>query len=98
MNESRFNRITAILAEEGIENALLAEYVGVTIETISKWRNNKAQPPLKKLYKVAEFFKMDVRDLLVTRVWEDGPSPAQLAKSKTKKAHPVSTGKSKKKK
>jgi len=86
MKEARFNRITAILAEEGIENVLLAAYVGVTVETISKWRTNRAQPPIKKLYKVAEFFKMDVRDLLVARVWEEGPSAAEIAKSKSDKA------------
>ena len=82
----RFNRITATIAEEGIQNAIIAEYVGVTVETISKWRTNRAQPPLKKLYKVAEFFKMDVRDLLVPRVWEDGPSAAEIARLKIEKA------------
>ena len=86
MKEARYNRITAILAEEGIENAVLAEYLGVTIETISKWRTNRSQPPLKKLYKVAEFFKMDVRELLVKREWDEGPSAAELAKSKIEKA------------
>jgi transcriptional regulator with XRE-family HTH domain len=81
MKKTRFNRITAIIAEEGIKNATLAEYVGVTVETISKWRTNRAQPPIRKLYKVAEFFKIDVRELLVPRVWEEGPSAAEIAKA-----------------
>ena len=74
------------MAEAGIGNALLAEYVGVTVETISKWRTNRAQPTVRKLYLVAEFFKIDVRELLVSRVWEEGPSAAEIAKSKSNKA------------
>lgn len=80
MNDTRFNRITAILAEEKIDNGTLAKYLGVTVETVSKWRNNKSQPTLKKLYKIAEFFKIDVCELLVPRTWEPGPSAAKLAR------------------
>ncbi|MEI9909751.1 MAG: helix-turn-helix transcriptional regulator [Bacteroidota bacterium] len=82
MKDNRFNRITAILAEEKIDNGTLAQYLGVSPETVSKWRNNKSQPPVKKLYKIAEFFKMDVRELLVPRTWESGPSLAELSREK----------------
>lgn len=85
MKEIRYNRIKVVLAEEGIDNAMLAAYLGVTVETVSKWRTNRGQPPLKKLYMIAEFLKMDVRNLLVPRNWEPGPSPAELAKEKMEK-------------
>jgi transcriptional regulator with XRE-family HTH domain len=67
-----------------------------TIETISKWRTNRGQPSLKKLYKIAEFFKMPVCNFLVTRTWEPGASKAELLKiekeeSKKNKNHKKSS-------
>jgi len=70
------------MAEEHIHNEDLAKYVGVTVETISKWRNNRGQPPLKKLYRIAEFFKQPVCDFLAPRLWDKGPSAAALLKIK----------------
>ena len=85
MKETRYNRLTGIMAEERIENSMLAEYVGVTKETVSLWRTNKVQPSLPTLYKIAEFFKIDPRDLLVPRTWPTGPSPAELARAAKEK-------------
>ena len=75
----RYNRITALMSELDIDNSMLASYVKVAKETVSNWRTNKQQPTLKRLHKIAEYFKVDIRDLLVPTTWPAGPSPAELA-------------------
>ncbi|PQA53227.1 helix-turn-helix transcriptional regulator [Siphonobacter curvatus] len=76
------NRIKAILAEKKINSVLLVEYLHKDASTISRWCNNKSQPHVNDLYKIAEFLKVDIRDLLVKTEWDTGPSPAEVLKTK----------------
>lgn len=64
------------MKERGINNLTLANYMGVTDQTVSLWRTNKVQPSIPDLYRIAEYFKVDVRELLVPIVWSPGPSLA----------------------
>ena len=64
------------MKERGIDNIMLSEYMGVSKQTVSLWRNNRVQPSIPDLYKIAEFFKVDVRELLVPVIWPSGPSLA----------------------
>lgn len=60
-----FNRIKAVLAEEGKANKELADLLGVAEPTVSRWCTNTQQPSLETLYDIAKVLKRDVRDLLV---------------------------------
>ena len=82
---SDINRIKAVLAEEKVSSKLLAIYMKKTIGTVSRWCNNKSQPHVSDLYKIAEFLKVDIRELLVPSEWEAGPSPAELLKTQKEK-------------
>lgn len=64
MDEGGHNRIRVILAEQEKTSKWLAEQVGKSRLTISRWATNKSQPSLDKLYEIANILNVDVRDLL----------------------------------
>uniref|UniRef100_UPI004027A638 helix-turn-helix transcriptional regulator n=1 Tax=Bacteroides cellulosilyticus TaxID=246787 RepID=UPI004027A638 len=64
MSEGRRNRIRVILAEQERTSKWLAEQVGKSRLTISRWTTNKSQPSVDQLYEIANVLNIDVRDLL----------------------------------
>ena len=50
--------------EKDYSQEYLAEKLGVTRQTISKWENGSAMPDLKKLIELAEFFEVSMDSLL----------------------------------
>jgi transcriptional regulator with XRE-family HTH domain len=65
MNKKAYNRIKAILAEEGKSNKDLASMLGVAEQTVSRWCTNSGQPSIAMLYEIAKVLKKDVREFLV---------------------------------
>ena len=61
---AKLNRIKAVLAEQEKTSKWLAEQVGRSACTVSKWCNNVVQPDLKTLDKIAKLLDIDVKDLL----------------------------------
>ena len=57
------NRIRVILAEP---NKWLAEQLGKSETTVSRWVQNKNQPSLTQLVQIARLFEIDAKDLLET--------------------------------
>ena len=57
-------RIKAVLAEKQLSDKWLANEIGRTENTVSRWCSNKVQPFLENLLKIAKALKVDVRDLL----------------------------------
>lgn len=62
MNE--LNRIKVVLVEQKKTGKWLAEQLGVSVTTTSRWCSNSAQPDLQTLSKIAQLLKVDTRDLL----------------------------------
>jgi putative transcriptional regulator len=60
-----YNKIKAIIAEEGKSNKELADLLKVSEQTVSRWCTNARQPSIEKLYEIAKALKRDVRDFLV---------------------------------
>lgn len=58
------NRIRVILADKQITNHYLAEKLGVSDMTISRWCTNKNQPSITQLVNIARLLKVDINDLL----------------------------------
>lgn len=58
------NRIKVVLAEKQKTNRWLAEQMGKSENTISRWCSNKLQPSLDMLVKVAELLNVDPRQLI----------------------------------
>ena len=61
---AKLNRIKAILAEQDKTSKWLAEQLGKSACTVSKWCGNSVQPDLNTLDKIAKLLRLDVKDLL----------------------------------
>ncbi len=63
---ANLNRIKVVLVEKGKTGKWLAEEMGKTPCTVSKWCSNSIQPDIKTLNEIANLLDMDVKDLLVS--------------------------------
>ena len=63
---AKLNRLKAVLAEQDKTSKWLAEQVGKSACTVSKWCNNAVQPDLNTLDKIAKLLDVDVRELIVS--------------------------------
>jgi DNA-binding helix-turn-helix protein len=59
------NRIKVVLVEKQRTSKWLAEQLGKSENTISKWCSNKVQPSLESLYEIAKLLDIEVRTLIV---------------------------------
>ena len=66
MDEQKYNRIKVVLAEKDKTGRWLAEQIGKSNCTVSKYVNQKVQPDLKTLNSIANALDVDVKDLLVS--------------------------------
>lgn len=66
MDKEVFNRIKAVLAEQGKTNNWLADQLEMNRTTVSKWCRNEMQPRVETLFQIAKVLDMDVRELLVS--------------------------------
>ena len=58
------NRIKVTLVEKQKTNRWLAEQMGKSENTISRWCSNKSQPSLEDLFKIAELLGVDYTELI----------------------------------
>ena len=58
------NRIKVALVEKQKTNRWLAEQMGKSENTISRWCSNKSQPSIAQLQEIANLLDVDVRVLL----------------------------------
>ena len=63
---ANLNRIKVILVEKQKTGKWLAEQLGKSTCTVSKWCSNSIQPDLATLNKIAELLNVDVRDLITS--------------------------------
>lgn len=61
-----YNRIKAVLAEQGKTNNWLADQMKMNRTTVSKWCRNDMQPRVETLFQIAMMLNVDVRELLVS--------------------------------
>ena len=58
------NRIKAVLAEKQLTSKWLAQKLGKSENTVSRWCSNRVQPPLENLVEIANVLDIEVRVLL----------------------------------
>ncbi|MEM9649701.1 MAG: helix-turn-helix transcriptional regulator [Bacteroidota bacterium] len=58
------NRIKIVLKEQGRTQTWLAEKIDKSYVVVTNYCNNKAQPSIPVLRKIAQFLDVDVRELL----------------------------------
>lgn len=64
MNVRPLNRLKVVLVEKQRTNKWLAEQLGVSTVTVSKWCTNMHQPDLQTLAKIADLLECEKRELI----------------------------------
>lgn len=67
---AKLNRLREVFLEYNISNREIANLLNKDEATVSRWVNNHRQPSVENLYKIAEYLKIDIRELLHPTVWE----------------------------
>ena len=62
------NRIKVFLVEKQKTNKWLAEQMGKSENTISRWCSNKSQPSISQLQEIAKLLDVDIRVLLKPQI------------------------------
>ena len=65
MDKKKLNRLKLVLVEKDKTGVWLAEQLGVTAVTVSKWCSNITQPTLPTLDRIAELLECELRDLII---------------------------------
>lgn len=60
----KLNRIKVVLVEKDKTGKWLAEQLGKSTTTVSKWCSNSTQPDLATLNTIAKFLEVDIKTLL----------------------------------
>lgn len=61
------NRIKEVLESKGIKQIWLAEQLGKSYNMVNSYAQNKRQPSLEVLYKIAEILNIEAKELLIER-------------------------------
>ncbi len=64
MGKKAINRLKAVLAEQGKTNKWLAEKLGKSETTISRWCTNEVQPSMDTFIGIAKLLNVDVKELI----------------------------------
>lgn len=80
------NKIKTIIASHRSSSKLLAKYLQLSIQTVSKWNTNKVQPSLFDLYRIAAYYNINVHELIHETKPHEGESQAEKDRKESKKA------------
>lgn len=65
---ANLNRLKVVLVEQGKTGRWLANELGKSTCTVSKWCSNTVQPDLETLERIAKLLVVDKRDLLTPTI------------------------------
>ncbi len=60
------NRIKEVLVKKGIKQIWLAEQMSKSYNMVNAYAQNRRQPSLEDLYKIAEILNVDIKELVVS--------------------------------
>ncbi|MDG1314302.1 MAG: helix-turn-helix transcriptional regulator [Flavobacteriaceae bacterium] len=60
------NRIKEVLEQKGIKQIWLAEKLEKSYNMVHSYAQNKRQPSLEDLYRIAEILDVDIKELIVS--------------------------------
>ena len=63
-NTTNLNRLKVVLVEQNKTGKWLAEQLGKSTCTVSKWCSNTTQPDLTTLKSIAKLLEVEMKDLL----------------------------------
>lgn len=78
----KLNRLAEVFEELGVENNDIVKFLKVKKETVSRWVNNHQQPSLTTFAQIAEYLRVDIRELFYPSDWSSSTVEAFKSKSK----------------
>ncbi len=66
------NRIKEVLENKGIKQTWLAEQLGKSYNMVNAYVQNRQQPRLEDLYKIADILQVDIKELIISnkeKIW-----------------------------
>ena len=67
----KLNRIKTVLVEKDVSQTNLAKEIGKSFSTVNAYCCNRQQPSLERLYHIAKFLSVNIKDLLVDNIQEN---------------------------
>lgn len=64
----KINRLKIVLAENEKTNKWLANELGKSESTISRWCTNEVQPSLETIAQIAQLLNIDIKELLNSNI------------------------------
>ena len=61
------NRIKEVLEKKGIKQKWLAEQLGKSYNMVNAYAQNRRQPSLEDLYRIAEILNVEAKELLIDK-------------------------------
>lgn len=58
------NNLKGILTSKGLTNKWIANEIGVSEMTVSRWSTNKAQPPMVQFLRLSRLLNVELKDLV----------------------------------
>lgn len=68
---AKINRLKVVLVEQEKSGKWLADQLGKSTCTVSKWCSNTTQPDLQTLTKIAQLLNVDTRELLTPSTFQE---------------------------
>jgi putative transcriptional regulator len=65
------NRIKDVLEQKGIKQIWLSEQLGKSYNMVNSYVQNRRQPSLEDLYKIADILDVNISDLLIANKKEN---------------------------
>ena len=66
------NRIKEVLENKGIKQTWLAEQLDKSYNMVNAYVQNRQQPRLEDLYKIADILQVDIKELIISnkdKIW-----------------------------
>lgn len=60
------NRIKEVLENKGVKQTWLAEQLGKSYNMVNAYVQNRQQPRLEDLYKIADILQVDIKELIIS--------------------------------
>lgn len=72
------NRIRVVLADRQVTNRALADMMGVSEMTISRWVTNRFQPSMSQFVEISKLMNVDIKELIEVDPYEISGIVAEL--------------------
>ena len=82
-NLATMKKIAELIDKSGLNDKEISEYLGLTVQSVNKWRHGKGIPDLENLFLLSRLFGIRVDDFLVARMDDGNINKKELSAKET---------------